>query len=251
MNQIDHISSMLKTTATTLIAAAVISITLSSGAWAQITGTKHDLSAQTAGTDEICVFCHTPHGSDNTAAVPLWNRVLADPTTFTLYDVNFSNTIDSTVDLTGSVSLACLSCHDGSQAIDTLINAPGSGGYNSAGATQGWTGLTGVSGITDLGTDLSNDHPVGIKYAGAGGNGLTAVDDTFVAASNVLYDATKGWWVETGGNTTRNSTDLVLYSRSGSPYVECGSCHDPHTVNSTFLRISNAGSAVCKACHNK
>ena len=33
----------------------------------------------------------------------------------------------------GSVSLACLSCHDGAQAMDNLINAPGSGGYDVTG----------------------------------------------------------------------------------------------------------------------
>ena len=42
--------------------------------------------------------------------------------------------------------------------------------------------------------------------------------------------------------------------------VECGSCHDPHGVPSggngsaflpTFLRVTNAGSAVCLTCHNK
>jgi hypothetical protein len=44
--------------------------------------------------------------------------------------------------------------------------------------------------------------------------------------------------------------------------VECGSCHDPHVSNGqsgpnsliageTFLRISNANSAVCTTCHVK
>ena len=45
---------------------------------AGIANTKHNLSTGgtgtvhvTTGTDEICVFCHTPHGSDITAPVPL------------------------------------------------------------------------------------------------------------------------------------------------------------------------------------
>ena len=31
----------------------------------------------------------------------------------------------------------------------------------------------------------------------------------------------------------------------------CASCHDPHTTNTTFLRIENDNSDVCLACHTK
>lgn len=33
--------------------------------------------------------------------------------------------------------------------------------------------------------------------------------------------------------------------------VVCGSCHDPHGSNGKMLWISNAGSALCTACHVK
>ena len=72
------------------------------------------------------------------------------------------------------------------------------------------------------------------------------------------------WWVdtETTPNGTRQKTDMLLYTRSkdqgyvgqtdSEPFVECASCHDPHTsANPTFLRVSNAGSAVCLSCHVK
>ena len=55
--------------------------------------------------------------------------------------------------------------------------------------------------------------------------------------------------------TERNKTDMILYTRAASagytgqtnpePFVECASCHDPHSTNTTFLRIANSGSAVC------
>jgi len=46
------------------------------------------------------------------------------------------------------------------------------------------------------------------------------------------------------------------------PFVECGSCHDPHFETTTFLRMdgdttggaatqSNRGSRVCLTCHDK
>lgn len=231
-----------------------------------IRNTKHNLSASgTAGNNktnqgEICVFCHTPHGSATTAAAPLWNKKLADPTSYTLYT---STTLDGTVDLTNSVSLACLTCHDGTQAMDTVLNDTGSGGYNStgarmtvSGATVTWSGTrvdtaTGKlsAGIANLGTDLANDHPVGIQYAKSSEGTL---DADFRTASK---HATKAqWWVDTEGVGTanvRDKTDMILYTKADKPYVECASCHDPHVENATFLRIANTESKVCLTCHNK
>lgn len=256
----------------------VMALGMASGALAGIAATKHNLSTSgtagnhmTAGTgaDEICVFCHTPHGSNTNVKAPLWNK----PTNggaYTTYNTGTSSTIDGAVDMAG-VSLACLSCHDGTQAMDTMINRPGSGLWTSdmTGATLAggaWSGsATMPAGITNLGTDLTNDHPVGIQYCGGGINsGATSAgasagsctDGDFNAPLNASISSNRVWWVETGGNATRSKTDLPLYARvySGAyqPFVECASCHDPHVSGtSTFLRISNAASAVCLACHNK
>ena len=78
-----------------------------------------------------------------------------------------------------------------------------------------------------------------------------------------MIGANRVWWVDTEAtpNGTRQKTDMVLYTRAAAggytgqtenePFVECASCHDPHTSNATFLRIPNTGSAVCLACHVK
>ena len=66
---------------------AVAGLATSTPADAQIRNTKHNLGTtpggtgvnQFSGTAEICVFCHTPHGADTSAAVPLWNRTLPAP----------------------------------------------------------------------------------------------------------------------------------------------------------------------------
>jgi len=219
-----------------------------------------------SGTAEICVFCHTPHGGDDTAEVPLWNRALAAPGLYTTYSTASSSSIDGSVAPVGSVSIACLSCHDGTQAMDTVINAPGSGGYNPLGARMGvdgdWTGSPTVTGVANLGIDLSNDHPVGIQYGGGGQSaaspGATLNDIDFKATENQVINTATVWWVDTeltpDGN--RQKTDMQLYTRSEfaagpEPFVECASCHDPHTENALFLRVSNDGSAVCLACHTK
>ena len=268
--------------------ALVFVITDGQQAIAGIAQTKHNLGASngvntnfmTTGTTEICVFCHTPHASNTNVSAPLWNK----PTnggSYTTYTTATSSTIDGSVDMSG-VSLACLSCHDGTQAMDTMINQPGSGGFNPAGATLPggvWTGANQTAGkligLDNLGTDLTNDHPVGIQYCGGGvstGSASTTAastgscrDTDFNTPTNATIAGTRVWWVDSSVGTTgtREKSDMVLYARapiltgdptSGffQPFVECASCHDPHSsTNATFLRISNAQSAVCLTCHNK
>ena len=75
-------------------------------------------------------------------------------------------------------------------------------------------------------------------------------------------NGTTVWWVDSElptGDGSRQKTDMLLYTRSvtgidggvAQPFVECASCHDPHVNNPTFLRTTNDGSAVCRACHTK
>lgn len=265
--------------------AIMVGVLAAQPALAGIKDTKHNLGANnavndnymTTGTTEICVFCHTPHASNTNVKAPLWNK----PTnggSFTVYNTSTSSTIDGSVDM-GGVSLACLSCHDGSQAMDTMINQPGSGNYNESGARitgAVWAGVADgkIAGLAKVGPDLTNDHPVGIQYCGGGistGSASTSAastgtckDTDFVAPSNTAIANTRVWWVEpTGGAAGRQKTDIILYARAPTltgdatsgffqPFVECASCHDPHSdTNPTFLRMSNAQSAVCLTCHNK
>jgi predicted CXXCH cytochrome family protein len=242
-----------------------------------IVTTKHNLSSTGTGINksnetEICVFCHTPHGANTQAQAPLWNKA-TNTGTYTTYADTGSGSLDGGILAVGSVSLACLSCHDGTQALDTVINAPGSGGFNAAGARipgVTWTGAnvdptTGrltATAVTNLGTDLSNDHPVGIVYGGYN-PGTGVIDPDFIAPTK--HQTLNRWWVTTQGNNpaTRSKSDLALYTRSGTaanngvtytnaPFVECASCHDPHSTNPLFLRVDNTkGSAVCLSCHTK
>lgn len=262
---------------------------ISNGAVAAgISTSKHNLSTSgtgsnhvTAGTAEICVFCHTPHAS-NTANVnaPLWNKQFP-ATTYQTYSSN-SSTLDGEVLAVGSVSQACLSCHDGTQAMDNIINNTGSGGLdNTGGGVNGlaytWATSTRVNaagllaGVASLGSDLRNDHPIGIRYCGGGQNQATptgaCTDPDFIAPTNGTINGQQVWWVNTTGTgggvaATREKQDMILYTRTfaagvnpgAGPSVECASCHDPHLGNTTttFLRMGdNATSKVCLACHNK
>jgi len=270
---------------------------------AGIADTRHNLGSaanaisgrnQVTDTAEICVFCHTPHGGDTNAPAPLWNKRLgvngapAGGGTYTTYDSLQTPSLDGTVAAVGSISIACLSCHDGTQAMDNIINAPGSGGVvanGGDGVNDGqdgrgftWSGST-VSaagrlngGAALIGTDLSNDHPIGIQYCGGGLTGSgnvvsgTCKDTDFQPLQTQTINNNQVFWVDTG-LAGKQRTDLPLYARTAGglgPMVECASCHDPHVssgqtgpagtgrvAGDTFLRIANASSAVCTACHVK
>ena len=71
---------------------------------------------------EVCVYCHTPHGANSTLPkAPLWNRTIPG-NTYTLY--NLPLTSGQVPTQPGPNSLTCLSCHDGTVAIDSVINMP-------------------------------------------------------------------------------------------------------------------------------
>jgi len=197
----------MKKTSFAKAGCALALMALSSAALASVLHTKHNFSSTNSGgatnggfvntsttgpdgqytteTTEICVFCHTPHGGDETAFAPIWNRAV---TTATF--VRFSNmnrwSFDAAEAPVGSVSLACLSCHDGTQAVSSVINTSGSdttGSYSmvefqamseltpASGPMLTRNGGTSLGDMIYLGTDLSNDHPISMQY---GGGGITA-----------------------------------------------------------------------------
>jgi hypothetical protein len=235
---------------------------------------------------EVCVYCHTPHGANRTVAAPLWNRTMRS-NTYQTYDLLATPSITQPITQPGIASLTCLSCHDGTTAVDSIINMPGSGRYNPAQETtqntaflDAWTnprgpdttshgrigtecmvchapGVGGALGATDftafvIGTDLRNDHPVGIRYPTAAGPGTDFQDPPRKEARLAYFD--------NNGNARADAGEIRLYNSGDGYEVECASCHDPHGVpsagpgsvfNPTFLRVNNAGSAVCLTCHTK
>ena len=124
-----------------------------STAFAQITGTAHDFSMTGKFNDggEICVVCHTPHNADVTVTdSPLWNHEITAELSFTLYNTATLNASD--LGQPDGGSKLCLSCHDGTVAMDNFGGATGGGDFIAAGK--------------DLTTDLSDDHPVSFTYDG-------------------------------------------------------------------------------------
>lgn len=269
LGKLESVAGWIAMAAFTIFSAMVADTAVA----ATIASSKHNLGTTgtgtnrvTVGTDQICVFCHTPHGG-NIGTAPLWNKNLPS-TAYQLYGSTGgeSTTLNGQVMAVGSVSQACLSCHDGTQAMDNMVNAPGSGGYTAGGARPGYTWSAGVgasglmpAGVTNLGSDLRNDHPVGVQYCGGGltDTGGTCNDPDFKTVARGTINGTVQFWVDTtGGTAGREKADMILYRRAftanAGPSVECASCHDPHNPdNGTFLRVANTGSALCLSCHTK
>ena len=342
-----------------MLAVMLISVAVSQVAWAavpskitkftnigSISNTRHNLTQSGAvdegGTPvgsymdssrnnygEVCVYCHTPHGANQTIAAPLWNRTIK-VTNYQTYDELGTTTLTQTVTSTpGPASLTCLSCHDGQTAIDSIINMPGSGmglvsqatsqntafldtwpvggggatnhmGLNSTnnvlGNGEGSASLQSCAGpasptcfpdgsggffafppviipgvgclschsdvgdgapagsivdfrMFNLGTDLRNDHPVGITFPTTNGPGTDWNTPAGVQGASLYFD--------NNSNSKMEKDEIRTYNGN----VECASCHDPHGVpsagpgsefNKTFLRVQNMdGSAVCLTCHVK
>jgi predicted CXXCH cytochrome family protein len=182
-------------------------------AWADLGGSAHDFSSKAWSGAQLCAVCHTPHNSQ-TAVVPLWNHS-ATSASFTLYS---SPTFKAAISQPTGASKACLSCHDGTVALDSF---------------GGKTGTTILAGPTLLGNDLSNDHPISFVYDSALAASVVGLRDPSVALSGL-------------GGTIRN--DLLFNDR-----MECASCHDVHNSRSqsSLLVKHNAGSALCLTCHAK
>lgn len=202
------------------LAVVLLSMVAAANVAAQnITGTKHDLSANAAtlgvtNYNQICAYCHAPHNASTT--LPLWNHT-PTASSFQMYTAANSSTIDMNVGATpGTVSLACLSCHDGTIGLDVVQNVP----------TGTTTPAVKIGGSHNLGTDLRNDHPIAVTYN-------VALD----AAFNPIVSGKVG--------------AMPLYG-TGKNVVECASCHNVHSNQyAPFLRAANTGSALCLTCHIK
>ena len=183
-------------------------------------GGPHDVRA-TGNTGDACSGCHTPHGANTSYKAVLWNRsYVPTAASFTPYDVTTNPDFKGGAVSLGSssaLSLLCMSCHDGTTALNSVINLPS--------GTVFKTGTVSTAGR--LGSDLSNDHPVGFSYdASITGQG---------APAKLVQ--------------TPDPTKVKLFGAAGARRVECGSCHDAHTNAAGFLRSPNTNSALCLACH--
>lgn len=196
---------------------------LSSISYAELALSAHDFSAEAWNPGaQLCQPCHTPHNADTTVTEsPLWNH---EVTVAAHTPYSGPGTLDATVGSPAGVSLLCLSCHDGTVALDSF---------------GGDLGSTVIGAEFSVGTDLSNDHPISFTYNAA-----------LATADGELFDPET---VSSGLGGTIEAD--MLFGTAGSATLECASCHDVHNTvsaaNPSLLLKSNVGSALCLTCHDK
>ena len=225
------------------------------GANDPILGSKHDFTGlnDRAGVVAMpgvafsdygysCVYCHIPPEEAGAqpadfGGIPDWNRFLPATDNYRLY---FSQTLDSKVGRPNPISLLCLSCHDGTMAVDMVVFKPAtfdpstdtamhmrinaSDDIESCGKCHNGQVAHDIA-IKVIGTDLVNDHPVSMRYAGLGWD-----DPDFRPP-----DTPDGF-----------ANGVKLYNGN----VECMSCHNVHDPSREVLLRANA-EVLCLTCHVK
>jgi predicted CXXCH cytochrome family protein len=224
--------STTKLSAITGYLSLVFSVLLGQSVMAgTLAGSKHDFSIAANGGwsgGEICVPCHTPHNGQTGQDKQLWNHAETQ-SVFTPYESGSLNADKANNGQPGGVSKLCLSCHDGTVALD---------------AFGGAAGTTPMTGSTVLGTDLSDDHPISIIYNKA----LADLDGSLRDPTTAQVTIGDG-----GVKTKTGSIDAVLLS-GGT--VQCSSCHDVHNAfvadpTEPLLKVTKKESQLCLVCHDK
>lgn len=238
---------------------------------------------------EVCVYCHTPHGANTKVSVPLWNRTIQSTTYTTYNQLGTGTltqtvsqpgaaslsclschdgqtAIDSIINMPGagrySASQETAADTSASGFLNSWTTGGQSGNYPAANGGQHNTMVecmnchsAGAGSVATsfasfvIGTDLRDDHPVGVTFP-------SGAPDFFQPGGTT--GALK--FFDTDGNGRADKQEIRLYKTGGEYRVECASCHDPHgvpsggsgtTFNKTFLRKTNEASGVCLTCHNK
>ncbi len=190
-----------------------------------IRDSHHDFSGASWTNNEVCTLCHAPHNTIKDIK-PIWNHELSSIS----YELYSSSTLDATIGQPTAQSKLCLSCHDGTVAIDNI-------GGNS-------DGIRYIKPFSDISADLKLHHPISFTY-----------NSNLALADGQLADPA----TEPSGLGGTIEEDLLDDGK-----MQCTSCHDVHISRNTqgcngchFNKQSlsiwkpNTNSALCLTCHIK
>ncbi|MHC4107053.1 MAG: cytochrome c3 family protein [Planctomycetota bacterium] len=209
------------------IASAAVAGCLGAVTFGDIVGSSHDFSSSSWGGGEVCRPCHTPHFADSEIGF-LWAHTMSTQA-YTLYGGG-GPTSDGGVNELDQFSRMCLSCHDGTVALNEYHGGGGPLLYIGEGEMVGGGG------------DLSDDHPIGITAE-------YPIDGTYEFNAATLTPSGFYGFGLGGGDLP----EVPLFPFNAEQVVSCSTCHDPHAIAGIdhLLRKSNAGSALCLTCHIK
>ena len=216
-----------------------------------IQGSRHDFSGATWNLSrDTCSPCHQGGGHNGSGAPSEanWGHA-ASTATFTLYD---SPTFKAGRHSPKGASLACLSCHDGTVAINQLVS-----GLEGSEAVY-------VNSASQIGPDLHTTHPVSFTYdasLAAADGGLENPSTYRIGDSKSALSASAPPVPDTWEGTSflgKTLDEALLFNHK----IECTSCHDVHQqqgsapASPTLLRVDGTdragrGDLLCRTCHIK
>lgn len=226
---------------------------------AGILGSPHDFSRESwnfnpADPNAVCSPCHQAHHADS-QVIPLWGHTSATGPWIMYSSLNsptFKAAPSETQPDTGAsprTSQACLSCHDGTVAVNSY-----------GGAIQGGSAVFVTnSALIAPQKDLTHTHPISFTYD-------AALVGTGPNQDKWLYnpDTTQVLTPDTGTFVPGNDMTINGFLLGGTHRVECSSCHAVHnqegtpynpTSNPKLVIINGTkggvGSLLCRSCHNK
>jgi hypothetical protein len=232
-----------------------------------ITESVHDMNVYVGATpDEFgrsCVFCHTPHNAqpiDPLNPVPLWNHEwsTADFSAGVYQWATPENMPLVIADPLIGPTRLCMSCHDGTVAID------------QHGPSRSFAGTTMLTGDAAVGrnADLTDDHPIGFSYGTAlterntvGLNWPELALKTDLFAEAVTASVVAGTYDTVDRTLGGRTIGDVLYQ---GDIMTCASCHEVHNKENVVQDVGTLGyqpnyllyaketdSLICLSCHLK
>lgn len=217
-------------------------------------GSPHDFRDSryaAAGEGGACNYCHAGHddrvrgeaaagplasrsllqASDTFDYLPVWNHELTANLRYRMYESGTGapsrgSKASQAAGISlrpGGSSLLCLSCHDGTIAVNSYGNVFGAGAMIDSPYLIG------------AGNSLANHHPVGFDY-----DSVRAQDSEIRPADVAMLGAA--------------GTVRMHLSGPGNSMLECSTCHSVHNSGNTgeyLLWRSDARSRLCLTCHDK
>jgi formate-dependent nitrite reductase cytochrome c552 subunit len=182
-----------------------------------------------------CASCHAPHSggignggaSGDTANNYIWGRDVVVKS-YTQGEGTKAHTIDVTATIATGDPLfhtaSCLSCHDGSATIAGMSGTS-------------FETVDGAAVPTFIGNDaegLANDHPVHVAYTPGGYNWPGTVTN-----GKITWDVSNAY-VANFNTVYGHPASFRADATNNKAYVECGTCHNPHSMDRVKQTISGA-----------
>jgi Zn-finger protein len=228
-----------------------------------VNGSLHDMTlvvgANADSMGRVCVFCHTPHNAmkdtrgnlipDN---YPLWNHDFGQAVLTTYQWATTDNLPFTITDPLAGPSRLCMTCHDGSVAVDQhgyAVRQAGSGALigtidtQASGVNAGHGASLGRGNLTG---DLTQTHPIGFDYNAAaaarnasvangtgsisagGANEIVPSTYGFATAITVTPDLATNQLVYNDVTRGGVGSKTILSTLYGGNIMTCATCHEVH-----------------------